>query len=176
MPDEAPIAVLSCSLNPASRSHRLALETEASLGRVGAATDLIDLRDWDLPVCNGDDSSYDAPGVRDLTARLSRAAGFIVAAPVYNYDLNAAAKNAVELTGRAWRDKPVGFVCAAGGRSSYMSPMGLANSLMLDFRCLIVPRFVYAVKSDFTADGITEDVRGRIDQLAAMIKRLAEIA
>ena len=49
------------------------------------------------------------------------------------------------MAGRAFTGKPVGFVCAAGGRSSYMAVLGLANSLMLDFRCLIVPRFVASV-------------------------------
>jgi FMN reductase len=38
-------------------------------------------------------------------------------------------------------NKVVGFLCAAGGKSSYMSVMRLANSLMLDFRCLIIPHF-----------------------------------
>ena len=68
----------------------------------------------------------------------------IVAAPVYNYDVSASAKNMIELTGNAWEDKMVGFLCAAGGMSSYMSVMAYANSLMLDFRCVIIPRFVYA--------------------------------
>ena len=53
------------------------------------------------------------------------------------------------MTGAAWSEKPVGFLCTAGARSSYMSPIGLANSLMFDFRSLIIPRFVYAVKDDF---------------------------
>jgi len=61
------------------------------------------------------------------------------------------AKNLLELTGGSWENKTVGFLCAAGGSSSYMSIMGLANSLMLDFRCLIIPRFVYAKGDDFTA-------------------------
>jgi FMN reductase len=33
-----------------------------------------------------------------------------------------------------------------------MAIMGLANSLMLDFRCLIVPRFIYATGDDFAED------------------------
>ena len=33
-----------------------------------------------------------------------------------------------------------------------MSILGLANGLMLDFRCLIVPRFVYATGDDFAND------------------------
>ena len=40
----------------------------------------------------------------------------LLAAPVYNYDVNAAAKNLVELTGRAWEGKVVGLLLSAGGR------------------------------------------------------------
>ena len=69
--------------------------------------------------------------------------------PIYNYDVNAAVKNLVEMTGKVWENQIVGFICAAGGQSSYMSVMAFANSLMLDYRCLIVPRFIYAVYEDF---------------------------
>ena len=48
-----------------------------------------------------------------------------------------------------------------------MSIMGLANSLMLDFRCLIIPRFVYARGDDFTEkQKPTADLSRRIAQLA----------
>jgi FMN reductase len=48
-----------------------------------------------------------------------------------------------------------------------MSIMGLANSLMLDFRCLIIPRFVYAKSEDFTAQKEpTPDLVARIQALA----------
>jgi FMN reductase len=61
----------------------------------------------------------------------------------------------------------VGFLCAAGGASSYMSVMSLADSLMLDFRCLIIPRFVYATRNDFSDAKVpTEEVKGRIARLA----------
>ena len=48
-----------------------------------------------------------------------------------------------------------------------MSIMTLANSLMLDFRCIIIPRFVYASDSAFS-DGavIDETVVNRINKLA----------
>jgi FMN reductase len=73
----------------------------------------------------------------------------------------------IELTGDSWEDKVVGFLCAAGGASSYMSLMSLANSLMLDFRCLIIPRFVYATRSDFSGDKVpTDEVKGRVARLA----------
>jgi FMN reductase len=55
-----------------------------------------------------------------------------------------------------------------------MSIMSLANSLILDFRCLIVPRFVYSIWSDFK-DGqmVNEKVTERVKQLCAEVVRLA---
>jgi FMN reductase len=134
---------------------------------------LIDLRDYDLPMCDGE-TTYDAPGAKELSKIIAESDVILLAAPIYNYDLNAAAKNLVELTGSAWKDKVVGFLCAAGGRSSYTSPMGLANSLMLDFRCVIVPRFVYAIGEDFRDTGELSDiVQERIEQLCAEAIKLA---
>ena len=160
------VLVVSCSLNTASRSHRLAEVAEAALRDVGARAELLDLREWDLPICDGSES-FSHQAVQPLTDKISAAAAILLASPVYNYDLNAAAKNLVEITGSAWGEKPVGFLCAAGGKSSYMSPIGLANSLMFDFRSLIIPRFVYATNQDFAADGrLSDEIRARVERLA----------
>ena len=168
-----PVLVVSCSLNPSSRSHVLALAADAALDAIGARHDLIDLRDWDLPICNGT-TCYDHPSLGPITERVAGADAILIAAPVYNYDLNAAVKNLVELTGSAWAEKPVGFLCAAGGQRSYMAPIGLANSLMFDFRSHIIPRYVYAVRDDFTAEREpTPDLLGRIDQVARAAVDLA---
>jgi len=97
----------------------------------------------------------------------------MIATPVYNYDVSAAAKNMLELTGSAWEDKIVAFLCAAGGMSSYMSVMSFANSLMLDFRCLIIPRFVYATGDSFNDDKLIDTkVAKRIGQVAAELVRV----
>jgi NAD(P)H-dependent FMN reductase len=131
----------------------------------GAEAELLDLQNSPLPLCDGG-AAYDDPNVEPLTQKITAADGILVAAPVYNFDVNAAAKNLVELTDKAWQDQVVGFLLAAGGQSSYMSVMGFANSLMLDFRCLILPRFVYATKSAFDGDRISEPlVTARIDEL-----------
>ncbi len=168
-----PAVILSCSLNPTSRSHKLALAADAFLRSRGTPVDLIDLADHALPICDGV-GSFDHPAVKRLTTVIDGAAAILVSAPVYNYDLNAAAKNAMELTGSGWKDKPVGFLCAAGGQASYMSPIGFANSLMFDFRCHIIPRFVYGTGDDFTAAGEPgPEITRRVEQLAAAAVDLA---
>jgi NAD(P)H-dependent FMN reductase len=159
------LLVISCSLDPDSRSRVMARHSLSALAERGAEAELIDLQDWPLPLCDGG-STYDAPNVAPLTAKITAADGVLLAAPVYNFDVNAAAKNLVELTDKAWQDQIVGFLLSAGGQSSYMSVMGFANSLMLDFRCLILPRFVYATKQAFDDEQITDPlVSARIGEL-----------
>ena len=46
-----------------------------------------------------------------------------------------------------------------------MSPMSFANSLMLDFRCIIIPRFVYADKTCFNNGDINDVIKDRIKEL-----------
>src|SRR5438477_3745725 len=126
----------------------------------------IDISEMDLPLCDAD-KCYSMPGSKKLGAAIDAADGILVAAPVYNFDVAAAAKNMIELTGSAWEDKIVGFLCAAGGETSYMSVMAYANSLMLDFRCVIIPRFVYATGDAFDDDNISDKkISVRIEQVA----------
>jgi FMN reductase len=172
------ILILSASLDPASRSRQLARRAAETLGQLGVEHRFVDLRDHDLPLCDGD-ACYSHPAVGEMSRLIRDAAGIIVAVPIYNYDVNAAVKNLLELTGRAWNEKVVGFLCAAGGHGSYMSVMGFANSLMLDFRCHIVPRFVYGAKEAFMDDEdgtvriVSDKVRDRTDELAGAVVRLS---
>ena len=134
----------------------------------------LDISKLGLPLCDAD-ACYNNLASRKLTAAVEKADGIIVATPVYNYDVAAAAKNMVELTGSAWEDKVVGFLCAAGGMGSYMSVMSFANSLMLDFRCLIIPRFVYATGDSFDGDKLTDSkVAKRLEQVVAELVRVTK--
>jgi FMN reductase len=158
--------IISASLRTASLSRMMAETLRAAYAKLGVTHQLIDLREYVLPLCDGE-AAYDHPHVTTLSALIEAARVIVVATPIYNYDANATAKNLVELTGSAWENKTVGFLCAAGGATSYMSIMGLANSLMLDFRCLVIPRFVYAKGDDFTAKKEpTADLAKRIHDLA----------
>ena len=130
--------VISTSGNPDSNSRRMGRMAFAHLQKQKIDCDWIDLREMDLPLCDAD-KCYGMPASKKLSATIETADGILIAAPVYNYDVAAATKNMIELTGSAWENKIVGFLCAAGGHASYMSVMAYANSLMLDFRCVLSP-------------------------------------
>ena len=147
--------VISSSLNPKSRSRLLALIALKILKDINATADWLDLVDYSIPFCDGD-SSHKNPEVKNLRENIKNSKAIIFAVPIYNYDVNSAAKNLIELTGDAWTNKIIGFLCAAGGRGSYMSVMSLANSLMLDFRCIIIPRFVYSTGEAFDGEKVVD--------------------
>jgi len=166
--------IASCSLNPNSHSALLAAEARRVLETHNAPATLLDLRTFELPLCDGD-AAYAHPAVKTLSNTILRADAILLAAPVYNFDLNAVAKNLIELSGDAWANKVVGFLCAAGGQNSYMSPIGLANSLMFDFRCHIVPRFVYANREAFDQGALVDEgIKGRVAALVEATTRLAQ--
>jgi FMN reductase len=165
--------VISASLNPESKSRLLAREAERVLAADGRTVAFLDLRDTPLPLCDGDKAG-EHENVKRVNQFIEEAAGIVVATPIYNYDANAAVKNLVELTGDSWENKVVGFLCASGGTSSYMSIMALANSLMLDFRSVIVPRFVYTTGAAFADDRIVDEkVLARVAECARMTAHLA---
>lgn len=161
------LLILSTSLNPKSKSRLLARHAQSTLQADGVDCTWLDLQELALPLCDGG-AAYGHPNTAVASQAITAATGIIVAAPIYNYDLNAGFKNLMELTGMAaWEDKTVAFLNAAGGASSYMSVMAAANSLMLDFRCVVVPRFVYAVPTDF-AEGkiVNAEIISRVEACA----------
>jgi NAD(P)H-dependent FMN reductase len=107
--------IISCSLNPNSNSHQMAKRAQSM---ATGPCEFIDLKEVTLPLCNGVGPTPKA--VQDLIDKISQAQSIILAAPVYNYNLNAAAKNLIEWTGKAWNNKVVGFILAAGGKNSYL--------------------------------------------------------
>ena len=166
--------VVSTSGNPDSNSRRMGQVAFAHLQKRKIDCAWLDIRDLDLPLCDAD-KCYGIAGAKKLNEAIESADGILIAAPVYNYDVAAAAKNMIELTGSSWEEKIVAFLCAAGGTSSYMAVMAYANSLMLDFRTVIIPRFVYATSDAFDGDKISDQkVVNRIEQVADELVRFTQ--
>ncbi|HMP78998.1 MAG TPA: NAD(P)H-dependent oxidoreductase [Pirellulaceae bacterium] len=167
------ITIFSTSLNPDSRSRILARAAAAILDQMGAEFQFLDLSEVTLPICDAS-YCYAHPNVVRCIQAIESSSAIFVATPVYNYDVSASAKNLVELTGRAWSDKVVALLAAAGGSGSYMSLMGLANSLMLDFHSLIVPRFVFATGSAFEMGELRDpEIAARVLALVGQTLRIS---
>jgi FMN reductase len=160
------VLIIATSLSEDSRSQILARKFAAHLTEAGTAHELVDLRDLNLPLA-GKTESWEGAEIVALREKIIASSHIIFSVPIYCYDVNAAAKNVIELAGRCFTKKIVGFMCTAGGHNSYMSVMGLANHLMIDFRSVIVPRFVYVVTSDWTNETtLSPEIEDRLKLLS----------
>jgi FMN reductase len=168
------VTIISSSLNQVSNSRILANEALQAAQLLAIEARVIDLRDFPLALCDGE-ASFSQPQVEQLTAALRGSTAFILASPIYNYDVSAALKNMIEHVGGELTDKVVGFIGAAGGQRSYMAPLQFLNSLMLDFRSLLVPRFVYAGRESFRDGTLAEEgLRERVKELVLLTYQLSQ--
>lgn len=171
----AKVAVINSNLNPQSKTVTLLRELTQEIENQGATTLWIGLDQETLPFCDGY-HCYQNDRVKELTAELEICDALLIGSPVYNYDLNSVAKNFLELTGQAWKNKPVAFAMTAGGSGSYMSPTSFANSLWLDHHCFLYPHYVYALSSDFEGANLTSaEIRSRIHKLATGFTRFVSL-
>ena len=168
------LLVLSTSVDPDSRSRLLAHRAMEHLLTSGHGDEIawLDAAELDLPLCDGG-SAWSHPGATALKEALQGADGVLLAMGIYNYNLSAATKTAIELGADAWEDKVVALAVASGGTGSYMACMSAVRSLMLDWHCVIVPRFVHASNSAFGDGAIVEpDVDDRLGRLAEDLARI----
>ncbi|HYE21733.1 MAG TPA: NAD(P)H-dependent oxidoreductase [Tepidisphaeraceae bacterium] len=164
--------VVSSTLRPDSSTLLMARHVAGAIAQLGQAADLLDLAGVTMPWCDGVNCYQDGT-TKALAERVSAATGVVVCTPIYNYTVNAGLKNFIELTDKAWEGKVVGFACSAGGPGSYMAVMQAANWLMLDHRCVVVPRFVYATREAFANGAVADaEVVRRLDELAGEVVRI----
>src|SRR6266480_522139 len=150
MQQMAKFLVISTSGNPDSNSRRMGRVAFAHLQKQKVDCAWIDISEMDLPLCDAD-KCYGMAGSKNLSAAIEAADGILVAAPVYNYDVAAAAKNMIELTGSVWEDK------------------------IVDFLCVIIPRFVFATGEAFDGEKITDKkIAERIEQVADELVRFTK--
>src|SRR5690242_9228814 len=130
--------IVSTALRPGNRTAFVANALLAAFSRVGEKAAVLDLAAVSLPLCDGG-ACFQHASVRAATDQVRAARAVVMCFPVYNHQANAAAKNFVEVTNDGWNGKVVGLVANGGTDRSYLAPLSLANSLMVDHRCVIVP-------------------------------------
>lgn len=90
--------------------------------RTDISTEIIDLRDYQLPflydsVTPSSRKVITDPIIQRWSDKIMQADAFIIITPVYNAGYPAVLKNALDLLYKEWSGKPVGFVGYSGGPS-----------------------------------------------------------
>lgn len=107
------------SLRDQSYSHQ-ALEIAAQKAEeLGAEVTVLDLRQLNLPFCNGNDGYEGYPDVERLRQTVKDADGLILATPEYHGSISGVLKNALDLMSfDELSDKVVGAISVLGGQSN----------------------------------------------------------
>lgn len=97
-----------------------ALEAAARrVAALGADIEILDLREMNLPFCDGGDDYSDYPDVEKLRNTVKAADGLILATPEYHGSMSGVIKNALDLMSfEHLSDKVTGLISVLGGQSN----------------------------------------------------------
>ncbi len=168
--------IVSASLDPESRSERIAQHYAEALVTRGVAATFVTLKDYDLP-------GFDNPSVlpsdyKSLHGMVLDAEAVVLASPIYNWGCSAELKRFIEFVGStppdeslrgAFFDKIVTFIASAASPLSYMGFAPAMASMILDFKCIINPYHVYVHNQHWDADRINDDASSRIERSADVL-------
>ncbi|WP_136688050.1 NADPH-dependent FMN reductase [Halorhabdus amylolytica] len=155
------------------RSLRIALDAAAD---AGASTELLDLREWELPVYDADD---DSAGDAELFRERVRAAdSVLLGTPVYHGSFSAPLKNALDYCGfDEFEQTTIGLLAVAGGRF----PITALEQLRTVGRSLdawVIPHQVAIPRASSAYEGgelVDEELREMIEVLGREAVQYAHI-
>ena len=154
------------SLRDASYT-RVAVERALEAGRaVGGTTELLDLRELDLPVFDADDrEAGDAP---ELTRTIREADAILLGTPVYHGSYSAPLKNALDYCGfDEFENKTVGLLAVAGGGFP-ITALDHLRSVCRALNCWVIPHQVAIPRArEVVENGVITD--GGIEERVARL-------
>lgn len=157
-------------------SVEIALQGAAELG---ARTELIDLRRYTLPFCDGSkDEVHYPPDVARLRQTLRAATGVIIGTPEYHGGYSGVLKNALDLTGFAeFEGKTIGLLAVSGGRLGGINALNGLRAVGRNLHAWVLPAEVLIPDSgrQFNADGspVNVELAARLRDLGRQVARFA---
>jgi NAD(P)H-dependent FMN reductase len=144
--------------------------------RSGATTELLDLREWDLPVYDPDDE--DAGDAETFRQRVRDADSILLGTPVYHGSFSTPIKNALDYCGfDEFENKTVGLLCVAGG-SFPVTALEHLRSVGRSLDCWVIPHQAAIPRASGAFEGDTlvdETIRDRVETLGREAVEYANI-
>jgi len=136
----------------------------------GAIVTVIDLRDFTMPLYDGDLEQYEGLplNARKLKDLMSTHDGFLISSPEYNSSISGVLKNAIDWASRPTSDKPqvdcfkgkiAGLMSASPGRLGGLRGLVHVRAILENMGVLVIPNQVAISKADtaFNSDGTMND-------------------
>ncbi|MDB5228777.1 MAG: NADPH-dependent reductase [Bacteroidota bacterium] len=150
---------------------------EISKKRTDAEFELVDIKDYDLPLLDEpvppSMSKYSKPHTFKWSEKIASFDGYVFVTPEYNHGISGALKNAIDYLFKEWNNKSAGFVSygSAGGTRAVEHLRGVMGELMIaDVRAQVMLslRTDFENHKDFKPDDHHEKtLNGLFDQVIA---------
>jgi NAD(P)H-dependent FMN reductase len=146
----------------------------------GAATQLIDLRDYQLVFQNGKDETGYPPDVFRLRTEVKQADAIILGTPEYHGSFSGILKNALDLMGfDEFEGKMVGLVGVSGGRMGAFDAMSSLRNVGRALHAWVIPEQASVPEAwkIFTEDGKVADpqIEQRLKDVGRQVARFARL-
>jgi len=184
----ARVLVFAGSLRVGSLNKKLARLAADSARAAGAEVTLIDLKDYPLPIYDGDlEAAEGLPReARRLKDLFIAHDAFIIACPEYNAGVTAALKNAIDWVSRQdgaesgvvpYDGKIVGLCSAAGGVMFGVRAMEMLRGILMNLGCLVVPKRLGVPRAGQAFDAADQLVDPtQVATLASMVQQVVRVA
>jgi len=161
------------SLRPDSSSYQVLAVAIGRVQALGASTEILDLREMELPFCDGGEDYPGYPDVIRLRETVQEADGLILATPEYHGSVSGVLKNALDLMSfDQLSGKVTGLISVLGGQSN----SNALNDLRVIMRWVhgwVIPEQIAIGQSwkAFGEDGklLDEKLSQRFDQFAVSL-------
>lgn len=178
------VVAISGSLRDGSYSYLAVQEAVNRLRALGAEVELLDLRQLNLPFCDGGQDYPDYPDVTLLREKVKAADALILATPEYHGSVSGVIKNALDLMSfDHLSDKVTGLISVLGGQSN----SNALNDLRIIMRWVhawVIPEQVAIGQAwnAFDTDGKLKDAKlaerldGFVNSLYEQTQKLRQVA
>ena len=154
---------------------RRALE-EAERGSV--ETELLDLREWDLPAFDADVDRASAGDAAELAARVREADAVLLGTPMYHGSFSSPLKTALDYCGfEEFEDKTVGLLAVAGGAFP-VTALEHLRSVCRSLNAWVIPHQVAVANARRVVDDgafVDESLENRVATLGRRAVQYARI-
>jgi len=154
----------------------------AGANEAGASTELVDLRDYELPFCEGNLDAQDAAeDVLSLREQVQASHGIVLGTPEYHGSYSGVLKNALDLMGfDEFEGKMLGLVGVSGGRMGGYGAMNALREVGRALHAWVIPSQAsvpkaWEVYDDETGELGDEDLRERVREVGQEVVRYARL-
>ncbi len=146
----------------------------------GAETLLLDLREYGLAFCTGEDGEEESAGVKRMREEVAAAHGIILGTPEYHGSFSGVLKNALDLMGfDEFEGKMIGLVGVAGGRIGANNALNGLRDVGRSLHAWVLPQQASIAQAwkEFDDAGVMKDERlaARVREVGREVARFASL-